>query len=292
MEEKYIIWHIEGGLGKNIAATSLIDSLKEKYNDRKIIVVASWPEVFLTHPNVYRVYKIGNTHYFYDDYVKDKDTLIFKHEPYDETHHILNQKHLIANWCKLMGIEYTSQVPSFHFNFPQKRNSSKWNREKPILLIQTNGGPLDNNSEYAWTRDLPFKLASAIAEKYQESHHIIQVCKPNSLKIADAEVLDQNMLAVDLFSLVANSDKRILIDSCLQHAAAAFGLESTVFWIGTSPKNFGYALHNNIIANEPITYPKLINSYLFNYSFEGLQYECPYMSLEEMFDVDQIIKNI
>ncbi len=29
MEEKYIVWHIEGGLGKNIAATSLLSSLKE-----------------------------------------------------------------------------------------------------------------------------------------------------------------------------------------------------------------------------------------------------------------------
>ena len=33
MEEKYIVWHIEGGLGKNIAATSLLSSLKENpYN--------------------------------------------------------------------------------------------------------------------------------------------------------------------------------------------------------------------------------------------------------------------
>jgi len=292
MEEKYIIWHIEGGLGKNVAATSLIDSLKEKYNDRKIIVVASWPEVFLTHPNIYRVYRVGNTQYFYDDYVKDKDTLIFKHEPYFETKHILNQKHLIASWCKLMDIEYTNQTPSLSLNFPQKRNSKKWDRPKPILLIQTNGGFLDNDNEYSWTRDLPFILATQIADKYKETHHIIQVCKPSSLKIPNVEVLDQSMSSIELFSLLAISDKRILIDSCLQHAAAAFNLESTVFWIGTSPKNFGYALHNNIIANEPLTDVKLPNSYLFNYSFEGLPYECPYMNLDEMFNIDKIIENI
>jgi hypothetical protein len=292
MEEKYIVWHIEGGLGKNVAATSLIGSLKEKYNDRKIIIVASWPDVFLTHPNVYRVYGVGNTQYFYDDYIKNKDTLIFKHEPYFETKHILNQKHLIESWCKLMDIEYSFQTPSLRLNFIQKRNSKKWNRLKPILLIQTNGGPLDSENEYSWTRDLPFILATQIADKYRETHHIIQICKPSSLKIPDVEVLNKPIAPLELFTLLSISNKRVLIDSCLQHAAAAFDLESTVFWIGTSPKNFGYALHNNIIANEPIEEVKLPNSYLFNYSFEGLQYECPYMNFDEMFDINQIVTNI
>ena len=44
---KYVIWHIEGGLGKNIAATSLVEDLKNKYPDRKLILVVSYPEVFL-----------------------------------------------------------------------------------------------------------------------------------------------------------------------------------------------------------------------------------------------------
>jgi hypothetical protein len=150
MEEKYLIWHIEGGLGKNVAATSLVKTLSETYVDRKIIIVASWPEVFLNHPSIYRVYRVGNTHYFYDDYIKDKDVLIFKHEPYSETDHILNKKHLIENWCKLLGINYENQLPVVNFNFVQKRNFRKWNREKPILVIQTNGGPLDGYVEYSW----------------------------------------------------------------------------------------------------------------------------------------------
>ena len=42
--EKYIVWHIQGGLGKNIAATSLISGIKEKYLDRKLIMIVSYPE--------------------------------------------------------------------------------------------------------------------------------------------------------------------------------------------------------------------------------------------------------
>ena len=59
MDNKFLVWHIEGGLGKNIAATALISELSKKYSNRKIIIVASYPEVFLNHPDVYRVYKVG-----------------------------------------------------------------------------------------------------------------------------------------------------------------------------------------------------------------------------------------
>jgi len=292
MEEKYLVWHIEGGLGKNIAATALLKSLKEKYNDRKIVIVASYPEIFLNLPSVYRVYKLGSTQYFYDDYIKDKDTLVFKHEPYYETQHILKQKHLISNWCKIMGIDYNFQLPVLNFNFVQQRNVLNWERNKPILVIQTNGGFLQSNQTYSWTRDLPYSIALQIVEKYKESHHIIHVCKPNSMKLPNCEVIDYQISAMELFGLLIASDKRILIDSCLQHAAAALNLPSTVFWIGTSPENFGYSLHNNIVAKKPSSTTKLIDAYLFDYSFEGISHECPYYSLDEMFDIESVLESI
>jgi hypothetical protein len=290
--DRYIVWHIEGGLGKNVAATSLIESLQIKYTDRKIIIVASYPEIFINHPIVYRVYKVGNTQYFYDDFIKDKDTIVFKHEPYFETNHIMKRKHLIENWCNLLGIEYTNQYPVLNFNLVQQRLANMWKREKPVLVIQTNGGPFNSGLIYSWTRDIPFDVALLIAEKYSKTHHIIQVCKPSSRKLPNVEVLEEQMSSMEMFLLLAIADKRILIDSCLQHAAAALNVESDVFWIGTSPKNFGYVLHNNIVANPPTNVTKMIDSYLFDYSFDGVTHECPYFTIEEMFNVSEIIKNI
>ena len=290
--DRYIVWHIEGGLGKNVAATALIESLQNKYTDRKIIIVASYPEIFINHPIVYRVYKVGNTQYFYDDFIKDKDTIVFKHEPYFETNHIMKRKHLIENWCNLLGVEYTNQYPVLNFNLVQQRMANMWQREKPVLVIQTNGGPLNSGLIYSWTRDIPFDIALLITEKYSKTHHIIQVCKPSSRKLPNVEVIDDQISAMDMFLLLAIADKRILIDSCLQHAAAALNVESTVFWIGTSPKNFGYVLHNNIVANPPTNVTKMIDSYLFDYSFDGVVHECPYFTIDEMFNVSQIIENI
>jgi len=289
MDNKFIVWHIEGGLGKNVAATALLPAMAQKYNNRKIVVVASYPEVFLNNPHVYRVYRVGMTAYFYEDYILDKDTLVFKHEPYFQTAHILKQKHLIENWAELLGIEYKKQLPDLNFNMVQKQLSGLWQRQKPVMVIQTNGGLFQGQVlGYAWTRDMPIELALYIAEKYAKDYHIIQITRENSPQIPGAEIVNYPMTNMELFSLIAASEKRVLIDSCLQHAAAALNLSSTVIWVGTSPENFGYDMHKNVKALPPKGTTKLIDSYLFDYSFEGILHECPYNDVNDMFDLKQI----
>lgn len=289
---KYVVWHIEGGLGKNIAATSLIEDVNRRYPDRKLIMVVSYPEIFLNNPMIHRVYRVGMTSYFYDDYIRDKDTIVFRHEPYFQSDHIMKKKHLINNWCDLLDIKYTGQLPRFYPNAVQKSLIHSFMREKPILLIQTNGGAMNDNISYTWTRDMPFYIAHAVAEKYSDTHHIVQITRPNTAAIPGAETFFQPMSNFEQFSLLAASEKRLLIDSSLQHAAAGMGLHSTVLWIGTSPVNFGYDLHTNIVANPPSGSNKLIDAYIFDYSFEGNFHECPYNDVTEIFDVNQILKAI
>jgi len=289
---KYVVWHIEGGLGKNVAATALISSIKQKYKDRKLILVVSYPEVFLNHPDIHRVYRVGMTSYFYDDYINGKDTIIFRHEPYFQSDHIMRKKHLIENWCDLLGIKYTEQTPQLYPNAVQKMILNGWQRERPVMVIHTNGGPYTNELSYAWTRDMPYEVALKIADKYRSQYHIIQVARPSAPLIPNVEHVTQQLSNFELFSVLAVSEKRVLIDSSLQHAAAAMGLSSTVLWIGTFPVNFGYKFHKNVVAKQPTGSNKMIDSYIFDFSFDGIVHECPYNSFEEMFDINTIFKNI
>jgi hypothetical protein len=289
---KYVVWHIEGGLGKNVAATALISSVKKKYSDRKLILVVSYPEVFLNHPDIHRVYRIGMTSYFYDDYIKDKDTIVFRHEPYFQSDHIMRKKHLIENWCDILGIKYENQNPILYPNLIQKNIVYAWKRDKPTMIIHSNGGALHQESVYSWTRDIPLAIVEAIVEKYFKKYHIIQVGRNPIHSVPGVEFIDREMTNHELFSMLVLSEKRVLIDSCLQHAAASMKLKSTVLWIGTSPKNFGYDIHSNIIAKAPIGNVKMIDSYLFDYSFEGLIHECPYNDINEMFDINEIFRSI
>ena len=68
-KEKYFVWFIHGGLGKNVAATALVKSIKKTHPNRKLIIVCSWPQVFLNNPNIDRVYSAGNIPHFYEDYI-------------------------------------------------------------------------------------------------------------------------------------------------------------------------------------------------------------------------------
>ena len=115
MKKQYSIFHIEGGLGKHIAATAVARAIKKNHPSRDLIVVCAYPEGFLNLDFVSRVYKHGNTPYFYQDYIKNKDFLIFKHEPYFTTEHIKKQTPLIENWCKLYETEYSGESPEIVF---------------------------------------------------------------------------------------------------------------------------------------------------------------------------------
>ena len=295
MEEKYLIWHVQGGFGKNIAASALTKSIKEKYKDRSFILVCSFPEIFLNDPNIDKVYQLGNHPYFYETYIENKDVIIFKHEPYDQTGHITRKKHLIENWCDLLDIKYTKQQPYFPINYPQNKLSLQWVRQKPILLLQTTGGPFispDQTTPYEWARDLPIELAQTLVDKYSSKYHIIHITKQGGYGLQNVERIDTPMSNIELLSLVGVSQQRILIDSCLQHAAAALKLPSVVFWVGTSSKVFGYDIHKNIIAKLPKRANQLINSYIFDYQFSNNNHECPYITVNEMFDIKKVLKEL
>jgi len=291
--EKYFVWHVQGGLGKNVAATSLCKDIKDTYPDRKLIMVVSWPEVFLNHPNIDRVYALGQCPHFYDDYVHQKDTMIYRHEPYNQSGHIHRKTHLIHNWCDLLGIQYKEQTPKVIINYAQQQLVGMWNRDKPTMVLHTNGGPIDGQKySYNWCRDIPGELAQAIVNKFHKTYHIYQICRKDSVVLENVERVDQPLSNLELFSMLASSKKRVLIDSCLQHAAVAFNLPSTVLWVGTSPKVFGYKLHKNVVAKVPNKKNQLIGSYLFDYQFENNIHECPYINMNEMFDVNHVLNSI
>lgn len=292
--EKYCIFHIEGGLGKHVAATAVAKCIKNNHKDRKLIVVCAYPEIFLNLPFVDKVFRIGITPYFYDDYIKDKQSLIFKHEPYFTSEHINKELPLIRNWCKLYNLTYSGESPELIFNIRQLQIGKRvWTREKPVLVIQTNGGPVkDQPYPYSWTRDIPHGISSQIVNHFSNYYHIIQICREESQAIPGTEVITRQMSNMELFSLLLHSSKRILIDSCLQHAAAALRLPSTVLWIGTSPVIFGYESNINIQANLPDS--KLPDSYLFDYNFNGAVHECPVIQGDDiyMFNIEEIINSI
>lgn len=295
---KYSIFHLQGGIGKHVAATAIARTIKNNYPDRKLIVVCAYPEIFINLPFVDRVYQIGATQYFYQEYIQEKDSILFHHEPYFTTNHIHKRKPLIENWCEMYGLKYSGEKPELKFNKVQFDVSRQfWFRgNKPIMVIHTNGGLMAPDAiPYAWTRDMPEEIAQAIIDHYKKDYHIFQITKMNSPKLVGAEHIyatpTKALSLMEFFSLLLHSKKRILIDSSMQHAAAALKKKSTVLWNGTSPKVFGYSIHDNIVTDVPFDF-KLPGSYLFDFDFNGNATEYPYPEGTELYDINKIIQSI
>ena len=297
-KEKYCIFDVKGGLGKHIAATAVAKCIKNNYPSRKLIVVCVYTDVFMNLPFVDRVYQLGATNYFYQNYIENQDSLIFSNEPYLTTDHIHKKLPLIQSWCKMYNLEYKGETPELIFNSLQKKISKDvWvKKDKPVMVIHTNGGLITPDSKpYMWARDMPFDIAQQIVDRYHKKYTIYQCTKVNSPKLTNANVIqwDDNtrLSTLEFLSVIIHSDKRILIDSCLQHAAAALKLPSVVLWNGTSPKVFGYDMHTNIETIKPQNF-KLPGSYLFDFDFNGVEHEYPFDENENLFDIDRICEAI
>lgn len=294
---KYCVFHVQGGIGKHIAATAVAKAIKNNFPDRKLIIVCAYMDIFINLSYVDRVFQIGNTQYFYQEYIQGKDSLIFHHEPYYTTNHIHKKKKLIENWCEMYQLKFDQEKPEVKFNKLQWDVSKKvWSRKKPIMVIHTHGGPMTVDAKpYSWTRDMPTEIAQELVDHFKNDYNIFQVTKINSPKLEGAEHIyatpQQSLSLMELFSLLLHSKKRILIDSCLQHAAAAMRKKSTVLWNGTSPKVFGYDMHDNICTDVPYDF-KLPNSYLFDFDFNGNEVEYPFTDDVKLFDVNKIIESI
>tara|TARA_R110000824_G_scaffold60345_4_gene161387 strand:- start:6922 stop:7815 length:894 start_codon:yes stop_codon:yes gene_type:complete len=291
------VFHIEGGIGKNIAATAVTAAYKKAKPNRNIIVVSAWPEIWIKNLDISRFYKMGNTPYFYQDMIKDKDVEIYSQDPYKTTDHITKKGHLIKNWCKMVGIKHKGEEPILNFNFREIEEGrayvTQWHDGRPTLLFQPFGGPGPDHQPhpYSWTRDMHPIIAQEVVNKLSEKYNIIHVCYEFHPKLNNCHRFDQLIGKKALFSMVSHSDKRLFIDSSLQHAAAALKLKSTVAWVATQPSVFGYKLHDNIKPR--VEFPEgTIDSYFYDYDFNGIVHQCPYSNLQELHDIEAIVKSV
>jgi hypothetical protein len=285
-----IIFQISGGLGKSIMATAICSAIKKKYPESKLIVVSAYADVFLNNPNVDRSYNFGGMSYFYDEFVDGKEFKVFAHDPYLETAHVKQNEHLIKTWCEMFDIPYNGEKPELFLTQRELQFfQNKFAADKPIMVIQTNGGA-QTEHKYSWARDIPSTAVVKIIEHFKDDYYIAHIRREDQLGYEHTIPVTDTFRA--LCVLLNFSAKRLLIDSFAQHAAAALDLPSTVCWVANKPKVFGYDLHDNIQANTSTNKPELRSAYLSKFNIAGDLIEFPYNSEDEIFDVAAIIESL
>lgn len=291
--EKYVIFHIDGGCGKNIVATAVVKSIKAKYPEHKLIVVCAWPEVFIHNPNIHRVYKFGNIPYFYDDYINNRDSVILRMEPYHSGDLLYKKKSLAEIWCDVLNVPCVDKKPEI---FLTEREllfaQNKIQKDGPVLIVQSSGGAEQQGHPYSWSRDLPPAFAQEVVNSVKDKFSkVLHIRRDNQPAIEGTVQVTDNFR--NLFCYIALSDKFLGIDSFMQHACAAFGKKATVGWISNSPVVFGHESNDNIVASGIESFRHRIDSYLEEDDWTGGRFhECPYDNIGSMFNKDQFVESI
>ena len=276
---QYSVFHIEGGIGKNIVATNVARNIKKSHPDRELVVVSPYPEVFVHNPDVYRVSKTGMCPYFYEDYIQDKDTIVFKHEPYNSNEVITRKSNLAKAWCKSLDLEYDVNKPVLHFNQIEQQNAlllqQSYSNGKPMVAVQINGGigSSPRHINFNWFRDLPPQYVQPIINKYKDIFTFIQIRANNQIQLENCTQVDLSLR--EIFLLLSQCKTALTIDSVTQHVMATFQKPSLVCWVGNSPIVYGYSMHTNVMSNLEFKYDNL-ESYLDPYPLQTQGHQCPH----------------
>ncbi len=288
-----VIFHIEGGLGKHIMATALLKVIRKHHPKDTIHVVCAYPDVFKHNPSADHVHQNGQHGAFYKTYIQGRESncKIYFTDPYTQSDFILEQDHLFNIWAKQWGLQYEGETPQIYLTQSEIDYFSPfYQTEKPILAIQPNGGPQNQGFNYSWTRDIPEPIILKVIEEFKSTHTIVHIKRDDQKKYPDT------LHALDGFRSIAIllqlADKRLLIDSFAQHLAAAYQLPSTVCWVTTKPEVFGYEMHDNIKANDFTLAVDFPNNLYQPFGLSQDITSCPYQKLEDIFDVDKIIKSL
>lgn len=278
---KYNIFVINGGVGKNIIATSLLPHI-----DGNTIVLSAYPEVFLNNPRVHRVFRSDSITFFYDDYVKDNECKFLLRDPYNSPSFFNSDKHLSEMWAgEILDTQPSADSLNPQIFLTPKETYSIKNRlliskdTRPILLFQPFGGPPNPNMPYNWTRDLSPVEAQKFVHKIK-GYRIIQICNDNQIKLDNCEHFSAKNMR-DIFALITIASQIVCIDSMVQHACVALNKQCHVFWIATPCKVFGYSKNNNIFPEEEMKFVHSPFDLLIRNSFNmPIDSQYPFSSME------------
>ncbi len=286
-----IIFQIDGGIGKNVAATAVCKAIKKQYPKDTLIVITGYPEVFLCNPNVDKTFNHNDLRYFYQDYIEGKQVKMMLHNPYLETEFITLNGHLNKVWCEMFDVKYNGELPEVFLNNRELGFfGNQFRSDKPIMVIQTNGGAANQPNKYSWTRDMPVATAQRVVNAMVKDYNIVHIRREDQFPLQNTTPVQMEFRAIA--TLINMSEKRLFIDSFGQHTAAALSKPSVVCWIGNIPGQFGYEMHTNIVANEPTIKPELRHSVYGKYNISGNPTEFCYNNEDEIFDTDKIIEEL
>jgi hypothetical protein len=264
------IYIVQGGIGKHVMFSSLIEKLAEEDED-KIIIVSAYPDLFKYHP---MVEVSANFHEpgFYDKYVKGTDNNVIYREPYF-SNYVKGETHFIQNLAEILGVEYDNDLPDMYVDNFAVEESQRFVENFPNFIVtQFSGGQspinFDPNRPFMqmgqikdYPRDLAQDVVNTIKKEYPE-YKILNYALPNEATYNLENTIHIESPYLFYVSLLNYCKTYISIDSSLQHFAANRynKNQGIVLWGSTDSKCLGYQKNVNITMTGEHTMRPLCNT--------------------------------
>lgn len=300
-QAEHLFLVVEGGIGKNINATAIVRNLKKAYPTKKISVMCGCPDLFIRNPNVERAYSLGQPVFIYDDYFKDKKTIVVRSEPYHSFDYVYKKKHIVECWCDQLGIPCDNVFPEVFFTDDEKRMAELYLEkfDKEMVLFQGEGGKVPNNSSEVerigiqagmYKRSLKHETLQKVSDEIIKRGFMVGVvCTPNQFLPAAAERINFSIRAI--LALIPHVAAVIGVDSFLMHGTALYQKRSVIAWGGTDPKVLGYEFNDNLTREScPTPMCHRPNSFLWDFEQTGFLWDCPHSNACMNYDALDIIK--
>ena len=295
------IYIVQGGIGKHVMFSSLIEKLSEK-DGEKIMIVSAYPDLFKYHPKVEVSANFPEAG-FYDKYVKGTDNNIIYREPY-LSNYAKGETHFIKELAELLEVEYDNDVPDIYVDKYALEESERFVENFPkFIAVQFSGGqsplgfdktkPFFNNGQLKdYPRDRAQDVVNMIAKDYPD-YKILNYALPNE-QTANLE----NAISIEspyLFyvALLTRCKAYIGIDSSLQHFAANRYNQNKgiVLWGSTGPQSLGYEKNFNLAITKEHTNRPLCSTIGDVFTADGNHWQHPdpeCMNFDPAFVIDKL----
>lgn len=265
------IYIVQGGIGKHVMFSSLIEKLSDR-DAEKIIIVSAYPDLFKYHPRV-EVSATFHEEGFYDKYVNGTNNNIIYREPYF-SNYVKGDIHFIKVLAELLEVEYDNDLPDIYVDNFAVEESSRFVENFPNFIVtQFSGGQspinFDPNRPFIqtagqmkdYTRERAQDVVNIIKKDYPD-YAILNYALPNESTYNLEHTFHIESPYLFYVSLLNYCKTYIAIDSSLQHFAANRYNKNKgiVLWGSTDPKSLGYEKNVNLSITEEHTMRPLCNT--------------------------------
>ena len=250
-----IVVQIDGGVGRCICAIPALEKLSKS---REVIVLTGHPEVFYSHPDIYKVYGLGRE-YMFDDVIKHGEFTF--PEPYWDHHYYQQRRTLTESFYVLLNKEEPpgKLKPTIYLSQEEMKEADTYINNiraqignKKIVAFQPFGASFDQQSGTDNTnRSMTYDTVEFLLEGLHEGCCFLNF---TSVGIKNKAMCIEEFTLRQRFALIPHCQYFIGIDSFAAHACYSMGLPGTQFMGSTNAINVGYPEYYHTVRREG--YPK------------------------------------